>query len=86
MTLSTEREDRETWKAKTDLAAEQAKLLDNVVGWPTPVREVINGTEEVVRFGIYDRSELSPSLWSHGRIVLIGDAAHPARHVSSVYM
>src|SRR4029079_19661054 len=47
-------------------------------GWHESVRDVIAGTPETAMFknAIYDRP-VRPG-WSRGRVLLIGDAAHPA--------
>ncbi|EJU01997.1 FAD/NADP-binding domain-containing protein [Dacryopinax primogenitus] len=43
--------------------------------WSGGVGEVIKGTTELVKFGLYLRS-VAP-VWHKGRAVLLGDAAHP---------
>ncbi|MDY7094217.1 MAG: NAD(P)/FAD-dependent oxidoreductase [Acidobacteriota bacterium] len=45
--------------------------------WPEPIRELIASTplESFKIRPVFDRSPLSP--WEHGRITLLGDAAHP---------
>ncbi|KAJ8592310.1 hypothetical protein M405DRAFT_839949 [Rhizopogon salebrosus TDB-379] len=39
----------------------------------------IHGRQNTVKYGLYDRPELK--LWFKGRIVLLGDAAHPTSPV-----
>lgn len=38
--------------------------------------------DELLQFGLYDRKELTT--WHKGRVVLIGDAAHPTAPVRVV--
>lgn len=42
--------------------------------WHTPIRQLIEQTDEVLRIAIYEMPSLST--WHRGRAVLIGDAAH----------
>jgi 2-polyprenyl-6-methoxyphenol hydroxylase-like FAD-dependent oxidoreductase len=46
-------------------------------GWCAPIEAVIEGTAEsaILRHDIYDREGLTR--WGHGRVTLLGDAAHP---------
>ncbi|GJE95746.1 hypothetical protein PsYK624_119330 [Phanerochaete sordida] len=37
--------------------------------------EIVRSSLKIVKYGIYDRAELKT--WHQGRVVLIGDAAHP---------
>jgi salicylate hydroxylase len=39
------------------------------------VRELIVGTERVFKWALFDRPPLER--WTHGRVALLGDAAHP---------
>lgn len=47
--------------------------------WPSPVPAVIAATppDRLVRNDIIDRA--MPDKWSHGRVTVVGDAAHPMR-------
>ncbi|MEI8190847.1 MAG: FAD-dependent monooxygenase, partial [candidate division NC10 bacterium] len=62
-----------------DTASPQSKaeILEHFRGWHPPIAEVIAATPEstIVRTPALDR----PAIWSwaRGRVVLIGDAAHP---------
>jgi salicylate hydroxylase len=61
----------ESWTAPgrvEDLAAEFA-------GWDERVRELIAGVTETRQYAFYDREPLAH--WTHGRVALMGDAAHP---------
>jgi 2-polyprenyl-6-methoxyphenol hydroxylase-like FAD-dependent oxidoreductase len=46
-------------------------------GWHEPVESLIAGTEEgaILKNGAYDLPPLKR--WGHGRVMLLGDAAHP---------
>jgi salicylate hydroxylase len=62
---------RESWLAEgrvEDALAEYA-------GWHSTIRTIIAATPRVLRQALYDREPLSD--WRAGRIVLLGDAAHP---------
>jgi salicylate hydroxylase len=51
-----------------------SKLL---TGWDEAVQELVNTSERIIKFGLFDRQELGPDQWYSKRCVLIGDAAHP---------
>ena len=74
------KEERESWRQEDNLEEQKSKLVEEFADWPQPVQEVLAGTQKLVKFGLYDRPELSPEHWFHGRCVLVGDAAHPARY------
>jgi 2-polyprenyl-6-methoxyphenol hydroxylase-like FAD-dependent oxidoreductase len=77
--------DRFTWyaTANTDPAhvdsseGRQRELLRMFAGWHEPVENLIEATEEVniLKNGAYDLAPLKR--WGHGRVMLLGDAAHP---------
>ncbi|MGD1097321.1 MAG: FAD-dependent monooxygenase [Bryobacteraceae bacterium] len=77
--------DRFTWyaTANTDpdhvdsLEGRQRELLQMFAGWHEPVERLIAGTEEgaILKNGAYDLAPLKR--WGHGRVMLLGDAAHP---------
>jgi 2-polyprenyl-6-methoxyphenol hydroxylase-like FAD-dependent oxidoreductase len=52
-------------------------LLDRFRGWEQPIEAAVGATPEdaIVAFDIYDRPPVAA--WSHGRVTLLGDAAHP---------
>lgn len=59
------------------LAGELEKLHDVFGEWHQPIPDLIALTREeaILRHHIYDRPPLKQ--WGHGRVLLIGDAAHP---------
>ncbi len=77
--------DRYTWyaTANTDSGhvdspeGRQGELLRMFAGWHEPVERLIGATEEgsILKNGAYDLPPLKR--WGHGRIMLLGDAAHP---------
>ena len=66
---------RRTGKQPT--ISKSRKQLDDLKDWPQPIRDMIGGTEKLVKFGLYDRPAIEPEHWFYGRCVLVGDAAHP---------
>ena len=77
--------DRFTWyaTANTDSGhidsseGRQAELLRMFAGWHEPVEGLIGATDEstILKNGAYDLAPLKR--WGQGRIMLLGDAAHP---------
>jgi 2-polyprenyl-6-methoxyphenol hydroxylase-like FAD-dependent oxidoreductase len=77
--------DRFTWYATANTDADhvdspegrQRELLQMFAGWHEPVESLIAGTEEgaILKNGAYDLAPLKR--WGHGRVMLLGDAAHP---------
>ena len=62
---------RESWLAEGKVE----DALAEYAGWHATIRTVIAETPKVLRQALYDREPLAD--WQVGRIVLIGDAAHP---------
>jgi salicylate hydroxylase len=62
---------RESWLAEGRIE----DALAEYDGWHATIRTVIGTTPKVLRQALYDREPLPD--WQVGRIVLIGDAAHP---------
>ncbi len=58
---------------------EVAHLQTAFSGWPDPVQQVLGATDPfaVTRNDVMDRA--LPRRWTDGRVVVIGDAAHPMR-------
>jgi salicylate hydroxylase len=61
----------ESWSERGDKGA----LAKAFAAWPEPARALIEASEEVWRWALYDRAP-TPQ-WSKGRVTLLGDAAHP---------
>ncbi|MCY1014219.1 FAD-dependent monooxygenase [Pyxidicoccus sp. MSG2] len=55
----------------------RARLQEVFGGWHAPIADLLASTPEdaIVRTDIHDRPPLHR--WSHGRVTLLGDAAHP---------
>ena len=62
---------RESWLAEGSIE----DALAEYTGWHPTIRAVIQSTSRVLRQALYDREPLSS--WHIGRVVLLGDAAHP---------
>ena len=62
---------RESWLAEGKVE----DALAEYDGWHATIRTIIGATPRVLRQALYDREPLPD--WQVGRIVLIGDAAHP---------
>lgn len=77
--------DRFTWYATANThpghvdsdEGRQRELLQMFAGWHEPVESLIAGTEAgtILKNGAYDLPPLKR--WGHGRVMLLGDAAHP---------
>jgi len=75
--------DRFTWYATANTDPDhvdspegrQRELLRMFAGWHEPVEGLIAATEEVLKNGAYDLAPLKR--WGRGRVMLLGDAAHP---------
>ncbi|CDO74349.1 hypothetical protein BN946_scf184645.g5 [Trametes cinnabarina] len=67
-------EAKETWRAMDEEA--QQKIRNSPYSrWPYGAGELVKTGRDIVKFGLYDRPELES--WHKGRVVLLGDAAHP---------
>lgn len=55
----------------------RAELLERFKGWHAPIAEVVEATAttDLLRTDIFDRDPVER--WHRGRVVLLGDAAHP---------
>jgi 2-polyprenyl-6-methoxyphenol hydroxylase-like FAD-dependent oxidoreductase len=77
--------DRFTWYATANTDAghcdssegRQGELLRMFAGWHEPIERLIDATDEstILKNGAYDLAPLKR--WGQGRIMLLGDAAHP---------
>lgn len=70
-----EPEAKEDWKSIDEETAEHFKKTSKFSEWPFGIGELVKSSVKIIRYGIYDRPELET--WFKGRVVLIGDAAHP---------
>ncbi len=61
----------ESWSAPGDTA----ELVAAFQGWDTRVQQLLAAVRTTFWWGLYDREPLPR--WTDGRIVLLGDAAHP---------
>ncbi|MFT8246525.1 FAD-dependent monooxygenase [Roseomonas sp. BN140053] len=61
----------ESWSAVGD----RDELAASFAGWDAPVTELLAQVESCFWWGLYDRRPLPA--WTAGRLVLLGDAAHP---------
>lgn len=57
-----------------DHEASKKKLLENFKDWHSPIYEVINSTEHIIKNAILDRVPYKK--WFDGQVAMIGDAAH----------
>jgi salicylate hydroxylase len=62
---------QESWSAPGDPAA----LAREFAGWDPLIQRIIAAIGSTFRWGLYDREPLPA--WTHGRLTLLGDAAHP---------
>ena len=62
---------RESWLAEGKVE----DALAEYDGWHSTIRTIIGATPKVLRQALYDREPLPD--WQVGRVVLLGDAAHP---------
>ncbi|KAJ7226755.1 hypothetical protein GGX14DRAFT_692993 [Mycena pura] len=69
-----EPETKETWRAM-DEAAQEAVRNGPFSQFPFGAGDLVNKAQKIIKYGLYDRPELKS--WHKGRVVLIGDAAHP---------
>lgn len=58
---------------------EHAYLTTRLADWADPIPQLLAATDpaDLLRNDLYDRAQ--PKHWSHGRAVIVGDAAHPMR-------
>ena len=64
--------------------SEQERLIPMYADWQFDwinVPAIMKSTREIFEFPVYDRDPLAQ--WTHGRVTLLGDAAHPLIPVSS---
>lgn len=73
------KETAETWRPyrQEEIAHQKSEICQLLDGWNPVVKNMINSSERIIKFGLFDRDELKPSQWYSMRCVLVGDAAHP---------
>ncbi|RPD54084.1 FAD/NAD(P)-binding domain-containing protein [Lentinus tigrinus ALCF2SS1-6] len=69
-----EAEEKETWR-DMDEAKEKEFKEGPFSKLPFGGGELVRTADRIIKYGLYDRPELKS--WHKGRVVLIGDAAHP---------
>jgi salicylate hydroxylase len=62
---------KESW---TTLGAKD-KLLQDFDDWDPKIKEIIENSDAIFQGGLFEREPLKS--WTKGRVVLLGDAAHP---------
>ena len=63
--------EEESWKKEGN----KKELLEGFQNWNTQIREMFEAAEKVYKWGVFDREV--PEEIHKGKIVLLGDAAHP---------
>ncbi len=69
--VPTDEEMKESWSAPGDPQV----LRREFEGWDPRIGQVLAQVDKTFRWALYDREPLPT--WSHGRLTLLGDAAHP---------
>ncbi len=69
--VPTDEQMKESWSAPGDPEV----LRREFQSWDPRIGEVLKQVDETFRWALYDREPLPT--WSHGRLTLLGDAAHP---------
>ncbi|KAE8362097.1 hypothetical protein BDV27DRAFT_132034 [Aspergillus caelatus] len=79
VTLPQTLEHEETWRLSgpAEIEAQRETLASELIGFEPIVLNLIKTATRIIKFGLFDREELSPEQWHLTRCVLVGDAAHP---------
>lgn len=68
--------EQDSWREEGwRIRGSSSEALADFSGWNSKVTDCIEAADELYRWALYDRKPLAS--WSDGRVVLIGDAAHP---------
>jgi len=67
----------ESWSVESDWREAAAAFA----GWHPSLAQLFSRTERCYKWALYDRDPLPR--WTHGRVTLLGDAAHPMYPVGS---
>ncbi|KNG83919.1 hypothetical protein ANOM_008338 [Aspergillus nomiae NRRL 13137] len=69
----------ETWRLSgpAEIETQRERLASELAGFEPIVLDLIKTACRIIKFGLFDREELSPEQWHSKRCVLVGDAAHP---------
>jgi len=79
VTQSEKQEREETWRPyrPDEMLGQREQLKTLMEGWDPAVLQLVDTSERIIKFGLFDRPELKPAQWFAKRCVLVGDAAHP---------
>ncbi|KZT54768.1 FAD/NAD(P)-binding domain-containing protein [Calocera cornea HHB12733] len=70
-------EARENWRRLSINDSSSKEMLSGLraAGWGNGAKELIQGSTFITKYGLYERT--MRDVWHKGRVVLVGDAAHP---------
>ncbi|RAL07146.1 FAD-dependent oxidoreductase [Aspergillus homomorphus CBS 101889] len=79
VTLPDSNKQPETWRLSTaeELESRRSELLACLGGFEPAVLQLTRDAERIIKYGLFDREELTAEQWHSKRCVLVGDAAHP---------
>ena len=79
VTVPQTRAHKETWRLSgpAEIETQREMLASELAGFEPIVLDLIKTASRIIKFGLFDREELSPEQWHSKRCVLVGDAAHP---------
>ncbi|KAF9237503.1 hypothetical protein BU15DRAFT_48616 [Melanogaster broomeanus] len=69
-----ELEAKEDWRSQSTKEQDEIRR-GSLSNWGFAAGELVRTGEKITKYGLYDRPELES--WFRGRVVLLGDAAHP---------
>ncbi|KAF8584805.1 FAD/NAD(P)-binding domain-containing protein [Ramaria rubella] len=68
-------EEKESWKQVGQPEVVEEIKNSPFAQWGSGARDLVQGAAKFVKYGLYSRKEMET--WFQGRVVLLGDAAHP---------